>query len=115
MERYPFDPTNIRIERRDEGNDTLLIITGGKAHIGAVSTAYPEGGEYRVSTTVVPGHKEHILSEPAALHASRSLNCTVTVVMGIHYDGITREQIEQTAAAVSRLIDEALEASEKSF
>lgn len=115
MEMYSFNPENIRVERQDIGKDTLLVVTGGEAHIGAASTAYLEADEYKVSTTRVPGHKEHVLSEPAALHAARLLERTVTVVMGIHYDGITREQISEVSSVVSRLIDEALDTSKKIF
>jgi len=115
LETYPFKPEDIRVERREIGRDTLLVVTGGAAHIGAVSTAYLEEAAYKVSTTIVPGHKEHVLSEPSALHAARLLERTVTVVMGIHYDGITHEQISSVSSVVSRLIDEALDASEKNF
>ncbi len=115
MEMYSFNPKDIRVERQDIGKDTLLAVTGGAAHIGAVSTAYLEADGYKVSTAKVPGHKEHVLSEPAALHAARLLERTVTVVMGIHYDHITREQINEVSDAVTRLIDEALDTSKKIF
>ncbi|MEJ8302843.1 hypothetical protein [Saccharibacillus sacchari] len=115
METYPFNPGDIRVERQETGRDTLLVITGGAAHIGAVSTAYLEADEYKVNTTRVPGHKEHVLSEPAALHAARLLERTVTVIMGIHYDGLTREQISEVSDTVYRLIDKALDTSKKMF
>lgn len=115
MKTYPFNPGDIRVERQETGKDTLLVVTGGAAHIGAVSTAYREDGEYKVNTAVVPGHKEHVISEPAALHAARLLERTVTVVMGIHYDGITREQIGEVGDVVSSLIDKVLDASKKIF
>ena len=115
METYPFNSEDIRVQRQDIGKDTLLVVTGGAAHIGAASTAYLEAGEYKVSTAIVPGHQEHVLSEPAALHAARLLERTVTVVMGIHYDRIAREQISEVGSVVCRLIDEALDASKKIF
>ncbi|QDH23383.1 hypothetical protein [Saccharibacillus brassicae] len=99
----------IVVERRDVGRDTLLIVTGGAAHIGAVSTAYMERGEVRVQTCVVPGHREQVLSEPAARRAARLLRRTVTVAMGIHYDGLTRAQIDEISAVVQRKIGERLE------
>ncbi|WP_037288681.1 hypothetical protein [Saccharibacillus sacchari] len=115
METYPFNPEDIRVQRQDIGRDTLLVVTGGEAHIGAASTAYLEADEYKVSTTIVSGHQEHVLSEPSALHAARLLGRTVTVVMGIHYDCITREQISEVGSVVARLIDEALDTSKKIF
>ncbi|NGZ74532.1 prenylated flavin chaperone LpdD [Saccharibacillus alkalitolerans] len=106
--KYVYNPSDIRVERRDVGRDTLLIVTGGAAHIGASSTAYAEDGGLRAGTSAVPGHKEHLLSEPAALHAARVLKRTVTVVMGIHYDGLSRAQIEELSEIVNRKIEEAI-------
>lgn len=86
---------DVRLEYREIGPDILLIITGGDAHIGAVSTAYasPEFS-VEVRTSSVPGHKEYLLSEDFALRACKRLSRTVTVVMGIHYDNLNSEQIE---------------------
>ncbi|WP_172193830.1 hypothetical protein [Saccharibacillus qingshengii] len=110
---YLYDPADIRVERREMGRDLLLIVTGGDAHIGAVSMAYAEEGRVRVETSTVPGHKESVLSEPAALQAARLLACTVTVAMGIHYDGLNREQIEEIGSIVSIRIEEALNEAAK--
>lgn len=105
---YPFTPEDLTIERQEIGRDTLFVVKGGEAHIGAVSTAYVEDGEIRVETTSLPGHKEYLLSEPAARRAAEFLRRAVTVVMGIHYDGITAQQIEEVSDTVSRLFEEAL-------
>lgn len=110
---YVYIPDDIKVERREVGRDTLLIVTGGAAHIGAVSTAYMEEGELRVQTCSMPGHKEHTLSEPAALHASRLLQRTVTVAMGIHYDCVSRAQIDEISAIVLRKLEEAAARPEK--
>lgn len=102
-------PFGIRIRPIRTGDDWTFLITGGAAHIGAVSVAYwpePEegrqsngsGGETAaaptVRTTVVPGHKEDLLTEPLAREAARRLRRTVTVIAGIHVDGATRADIE---------------------
>ncbi len=105
---YPFTPEDLTVEHREIGKDTLFVVKGGVAHIGAVSTAYFENGEIVVDTTSLPGHKEVLLSEPAARRAAEFLRRTVTVVMGIHYDGITAEQIAEVSDTVSRLFEEAL-------
>lgn len=105
---YPYAPEDLTVEREEIGKDVLFIVRGGKAHIGAVSTAYFEDGEIRVETTSLPGHKEYLLSEPAARRAAESLRRTATVVMGIHYDGITAEQIAEVSDTVSSLFEESL-------
>ena len=110
---YPFAPEDIVMERREIGRDVLFIVRGGAEHIGAVSTAYAEDAEITVETTVVPGHKEHLLSEPIARRAAESLRRTVTVVMGIHYDGMTQEQIAEVSNRVFRLFEKVLNSPEQ--
>ncbi|RUT36591.1 hypothetical protein EJP77_02580 [Paenibacillus zeisoli] len=96
----------IRLEFREIGSDILLIITGGDAHIGAVSTAYASSGyPAEVHTAAVPGHKESLLSTDFALRASRWLNRTVTVIMGIHYSNLSSEQIEKVCQLAERELE----------
>lgn len=85
---------DLSLEAVPVGRDLLLLITGGVAHIGAASTAYTEGGNVSVQTSAVPGHKEHVLTVELARMAAAALDKTVTVVMGIHYDGLTKQEIE---------------------
>ncbi|MDO3412162.1 hypothetical protein QWJ34_20535 [Saccharibacillus sp. CPCC 101409] len=107
-EETAFNPDDIRAQRTEVGRDTLITVTGGAAHIGAVSTAYWTESGIEVRTTTVPGHKEHLLSEPAARRAADMLNRTVTVVMGIHYDAISAEEIAETSSVAMRRLEEAL-------
>ncbi|MBT2287885.1 hypothetical protein J7E73_01830 [Paenibacillus albidus] len=75
------------------GRDVLLVITGGARHIGAASTAFIQDGKAEVQTSAVPRHKEHLVTEKVALRVAAALGKTVTVVMGIHYDDISKEDI----------------------
>jgi gallate decarboxylase subunit D len=77
------------------GKDFLFTVTGGEAHIGAVSTAYLADGEWVVETQELPGHKEGPLSAMLALAGARALNATVTVVAGIHIQHASKEDIAQ--------------------
>ncbi|MDF9841128.1 MULTISPECIES: hypothetical protein [unclassified Paenibacillus] len=99
---------DIELSATDVGNDLLLLITGGVRHIGASSTAYLDGGAVRASTTAVPHHKEHTISENIALRAAAALNRTVTVVMGIHYDNLSKEGIMQVVRIVNNKVDQYL-------
>ncbi|MBA9084014.1 hypothetical protein FHR92_000468 [Fontibacillus solani] len=84
---------DITVRSLPMGRDLLIMVTGGEAHIGAASTAYYEDQELQVQTSIVPGHKEHTLSVEMARQAAKVLKRTVTLVMGIHYDNLTKEEI----------------------
>lgn len=104
MERF----ADITLQEICVGRDLLLIISGGDRHIGASSTAYWEHGLVQVQTCAVPGHKEHLLSEELALRAAAELGLTVTLVMGIHYDQLSRTEIACITRQVTRLVDDYL-------
>lgn len=90
------------------GTDLAVLITGGRAHIGAVATAYAEGDGIKVETHQLPGHREGELAAEMAGLAASSLDCTVTVAMGIHLDNATREEIDEIVGTVRRLMREEL-------
>lgn len=89
------------------GRDCLVEITGGDtAHVGAVAVA--DGGGLRRLER--PGHREGDLAEEVAARMAAALKCCVCVVCGIHYEAITRPEIEAVLAAVRGMVDEWLEA-----
>lgn len=104
---HSFD--DINLQAIPAGRDLLLMVTGGEAHIGAASTAYASGEGVQVQTTVVPGHKEHVLTEGMAKRAAEALNRTVTVVMGIHYDDLSREEIHRISEITRALLEQWLD------
>lgn len=87
------------------GRDLILLITGGDRHIGATSTAYLSGDHIEVLTSAVPHHKEHTISETIAVRVAEALRRTVTVVMGIHYDDLTKEGILEVVNIVNQKVD----------
>lgn len=108
----------LSLEEIEMGRDLLLVITGGDAHIGAVSTAYlkessPSG--FEVETSSVPGHKEHVLTETFALTCALQLRRTVTVVMGIHFDHLQRQELDELINEVKHKLDVFLEGKKKSL
>ncbi len=89
----------------DEG--MLVCLTGGcRSHIGAVSTAEPEG---TVRTQEFPGHRDQAISAPWAQRLASALGQRVTVVCGIHYDSATPEQIREILQQTDALLGELLE------
>lgn len=103
-----LQPDDIELSEIAVGRDLLLLITGGVRHIGAASTAYMDGGTARVMTSAVPHHKEHTISEAIALKAAAALNRTVTVVMGIHYDNLSKDGILEVVRIVNTKVDQYL-------
>ncbi|OMD17240.1 hypothetical protein BSK66_18975 [Paenibacillus odorifer] len=103
-----MDPEDIELKATAVGRDLLLLISGGVRHIGATSTAYLEGEQVKVLTSAVPHHKEHTISEPIAIRVAEALNKTVTVVMGIHYDNLTKEGIMEVVEIVNLKVNQYL-------
>lgn len=108
MSSPELDPGDIELSATEVGHDLLLLITGGARHIGAASTAYMDEGEVKVTTSAVPHHKEHTITESIALRVAAALQRTVTVVMGIHYDHLTREGIARVVEIVNFKVDQYL-------
>ena len=97
------------------GNDIVVVIGGGtKWHIGAVALAVPRSSladpsqvSASASVLCVTGHKEDDLARSAALFLASTLKRTVTVVVGIHIDQASGEDINIVTAnchaAIERL------------
>ncbi|WP_338539871.1 hypothetical protein [Paenibacillus tundrae] len=103
-----YDLSSIRLQVVDVGQDKVFMVTGGDAHIGAVATYYVDHDRLSGATFHVPGHKEQELCERLARKAAYQLKVTVTVIMGIHFDAITRMQIDEIVQTAERLLDEHL-------
>ena len=85
------------------GKDMVVVIEGGtRYHVGAVALAIPRPSmtdPARVSASAsilcVTGHKEDELARNTALLIASSLNCTVTVIAGIHIDEANAQTINE--------------------
>ncbi|MGE7616177.1 hypothetical protein [Paenibacillus sp. NPDC101420] len=104
MTSNKINPEDIELTAMPVGRDLLLVISGGVRHIGAASTAYLNGERVEVQTSAVPNHKEHSISEDIAIRVAEALNRTVTVVMGIHYDDLTKEGIKEVVEIVNNKV-----------
>lgn len=108
MKTNPSNPYQLEIETIRLGRDVLLKITGGVAHIGAAATAYQMEDETKVATHVVPGHREGELAAQIAARFAQVLQRTVTVVMGIHIDHATKEDIRLIVETVEKMAEQEL-------
>ena len=96
---------DIELSETVVGEDILLLITGGVRHIGATSTAYVHEDQIKVLTSALPHHKEHILTESIAVRVAEALSRTVTVVMGIHYDNLSKEGVAEVVKHVEEKVN----------
>lgn len=93
------------------GEDLSVTISGGdRPHIGSVALAVPREsltGDGSISSTVsvinVVGHKDDVICTEVAGLVASAANCVVTVSCGIHFDGISPEQMRILAASPPKL------------
>ena len=95
----------IAVYRTREGIN-VLIEGGDKGHIGAVAVA--RGGEI-VESVCFPGHREDIVCESWAKEISGLVPGPAVVEAGIHYDGITKGQIEEVMEVLTAQRKELME------
>lgn len=85
-----------------QGGDRIVAVSGGDApHIGAVAVA----ADGMLLSREREGHREGELAAEIAERASERLGCCVCATCGIHYDGITREEISAVIGIVRDLTE----------
>ncbi|HTY92178.1 MAG TPA: hypothetical protein VMC84_13465 [Methanocella sp.] len=95
----------ISLKAVDVGDDLVVFITGGKAHIGATAVGIKTEGVATSSVITTPAHREDRVVKDAAEKLAKKLDKTVVVVSGIHYDNITKEEIEETLRLCDELVN----------
>jgi len=102
----------VRAHVKKLGNDLLVVLSGGKKHIGAIGFAQPRQSlqsKDKISATssvyTYLGHKEDSIVKPIAEELSRKLNRKVVVIAGLHWDNISRNDIEIIAKTCRKLAD----------
>lgn len=97
------------------GNDFNITIYGGDTpHIGAIAVSYPNkiinysDISPTISLITLPGHKEDSLALESAKILCKTLNSTVVVSCGIHYDDFEFSDIENINKIVKLLIEKTI-------
>lgn len=92
------------------GNDILLSVWGGEAHIGAVAMAEPRASlsdPEKVSSTVsvhcYTGHKEDDLVKKAAEQIASAFSARTVVVAGLHWDDLTEHEVSEVVEIAQAL------------
>jgi len=91
------------------GQDFIVYICGGKAHIGAVGVGYcydREKKKANSSVIAIGGHREDELVKKASHTLAKELGLTVSVIAGIHYDQLSESEIERVMFNVNKLIED---------
>ena len=104
---------HLRVYR--QGRDLQVLCGGGATHIGAVALAAPAHGQVEAQSHLagLPGHKEDALAQRMAGRMAHALNCAVCVSAGIHYDNITRAEIQQVEQMAHELTQRCIAALTK--
>ena len=81
----------IKFKTLNIGGDLLLIITGGKEHIGAIS--FCENN--KLFTIEKLNHKDSVISNMVSKMIYDKLKMDIVVVCGIHKDNATKKDIKK--------------------
>lgn len=79
----------------------ITLFGGDLPHIGAVAVVDPEGN---CTLTEFPSHREGVVSDAWAAALAAAGICPAVVTAGIHYDGISREEIKAVVAQTEELL-----------
>ncbi len=108
--------SRVNLELLSQGRDYLLLVTGGKAHVGAVAVwDSAKKGELKAANEM-SGHREGPLATECAEILGKASGRTVVAVVGIHQDNASPGEIEaivanvrQGAGELASLIERGLE------
>jgi hypothetical protein len=81
----------IKFKTLNIGGDLLLIITGGKEHIGAITLCENN----KLSTIEKANHKDSIISSMVSKMIYDKLKINIVVICGIHKDNATKKDIKK--------------------
>lgn len=98
--------TCVKLELIYQGRDCLLLVTGGEAHVGALSVWNVQEQGSRAVVIELSGHREGPLAGECAEVLGRASGRTVAAVVGIHQDSASGEEIAAIVANVRQGIAE---------
>ncbi|HJN76493.1 MAG TPA: radical SAM protein [Myxococcota bacterium] len=93
-------PWHLEVQLERVGGDLLCRIHGGDHHIGAVAMSQWDSGQARTERLTAEGHKEGELAAHAAHRLCKASRRRVTCIAGIHFDSLSRPQIDEIVEAV---------------
>lgn len=108
MRRYEWTAElfgeQLSVEAKWLDDGVVVEVYGGcRTHVGAVCHAV---GGIKRQTIRLDSHKEHLITEKWAPRLSVMWDTPVTMLCGIHYDGPTREMLDQIVRLAESLLQE---------
>ena len=79
------------------------VYGGDRTHVGAICWA---GHGQEIQCIRLEAHKEYLITEKWAPQLAAVWNTPVTMLCGIHYDGATREMLEQIVQRTDQVLYE---------
>ncbi|APF19628.1 prenylated flavin chaperone LpdD [Caldithrix abyssi] len=110
---FVFRKNEVELNAFFMGEDLIVAISGGEAHLGAVAVGMCYGADHKkssVSLIGLPGHQEDVLIFPIARRLSKALQTNVCVMAGIHFDQLTGVQIMDIVQTAEDLTDQLINA-----
>ena len=91
------------------GRDLLCRVYGGDSHVGCVALSEWRDGRAHTRCLSAEGHREEAIARHAAHTLCAAARCSVACVAGIHFDGVSRADIESISAEAYALARRAAE------
>lgn len=92
------------------GLDWNIAVTGGcSPHVGSVSLAEHINGTVQLRTLSRNTHMDHFIGDYFAKELSTRLRCTVCVSCGIHFDNLTKDDINEIILISNSLLSDLCE------
>jgi len=84
-----------------DNSDVIVVITGGRDHIGAIGLAVPRpsllDANNRSATSSIltmPGHKEDVLVKDVSERVAAATGRNIVVIAGVHYDDLAVDDLK---------------------
>lgn len=95
------------LEAKKIGEDFLLILSGGKEHVGAVAVGSFDEKSQRASSSVLclPGHREDQIALQGARLVSKATQRASVFIVGVHLDSINPDEIGKIVSMSGEMIE----------
>ncbi len=96
-------PWDISCTVEQVGSDYVCHIHGGDWHVGAVALAQWRDDRAEAECLIVGIHKEKDIAVYAATQLCSATRRSAVCIAGIHFDGITKDDIQDISSAANQL------------
>ena len=109
--------TKVDLSASSMGSDMVVYIYNENAHIGAVAIGEYDFKNERASTSVITrlGHKDDVIAQRIAYLLAKHFRIAVCVIVGVHLDNITENEIQQILTNVELLGNDLITEGNKIF